>query len=702
MKYRAFTIVLRPILTYVMVCLSGILYADGIGKFELLWKQSGPIETVIKLSDSLKMSDQEMNALVYKYRQEFNMRSGEFWASASSDTTWENYELLKKSLKTNLLFYDSLIRRFHEHKEQNSTEYLETINQWNTLLAVPPTPPVAICDNVDFENTSNFNLWSVWLGNACSYVPDLSCNSFSADNYTNANSLGRLEVVTSGFDTRATSLNRVKGSSGKSLRMENTVNGGDATKVSYTFTVNSAKPAYRYYYALVLEEPPALPYHQIEEKPYFLVTFWQGTTELSCHRFRVFADATDAKFSDKTFFLNTVPGSRIKYTGWRHNTVDLTDYIGESIRVEFVVSDCALGGHLGYAYIDGDCFKDEITIDSCMDGVRTIHTDNLFSKYYWVGDGVTENPDRHEIKVRKGGKYELIRYAENSRCYSSEYVFVSDCNQQVATPCSLTVNQVGTISCDENSNLFYVDLQVSLTGGPSGGLLKIMDATDKVEHFVNLPISSPLNFRISNLKSDGKIHNIIVSIFPDAYISDTRELCEVTLNIQAPSSCFLETMNCEDCIGGFMPTEGETYIISAWVKENLYNVSTYPDPFIQLHYTGSIPDPAPMFAEGPIIEGWQRINKEFTVPTGAQGITVELGIINGIGYFDDIRIHPLKASMKSYVYDPISLKLVAVLDENNYATFYEYNQEGTLVRTKKETEHGVVTISENRQSNPKK
>ena len=58
--------------------------------------------------------------------------------------------------------------------------------------------------------------------------------------------------------------------------------------------------------------------------------------------------------------------------------------------------------------------------------------------------------------------------------------------------------------------------------------------------------------------------------------------------------------------------------------------------------------------------------------------------------------------MKSYVYDPISLKLTAVLDENNYATFYEYDQEGTLIRTKKETERGIVTISENRQSNQKK
>ena len=39
--------------------------------------------------------------------------------------------------------------------------------------------------------------------------------------------------------------------------------------------------------------------------------------------------------------------------------------------------------------------------------------------------------------------------------------------------------------------------------------------------------------------------------------------------------------------------------------------------------------------------------------------------------------------MKSYVYDPINLRLMAELDENNYATFYEYDAEGGLIRMKK-------------------
>ena len=57
--------------------------------------------------------------------------------------------------------------------------------------------------------------------------------------------------------------------------------------------------------------------------------------------------------------------------------------------------------------------------------------------------------------------------------------------------------------------------------------------------------------------------------------------------------------------------------------------------------------------------------------------------------------------MKTYVYRPDNLRLCAELDENNFATFYEYDDEGALTRTKKETELGVMTIQEVRFANHK-
>ncbi|PCJ64665.1 MAG: hypothetical protein COA58_13080 [Bacteroidetes bacterium] len=145
--------------------------------------------------------------------------------------------------------------------------------------------------------------------------------------------------------------------------------------------------------------------------------------------------------------------------------------------------------------------------------------------------------------------------------------------------------------------------------------------------------------------------------------------------------------------------------MGAWVKE--VNASTtqvdYTEPYVRVNFYSSVGVLVPgtsldFNSQGLIIESWQRIHEEFTIPPTANFIEIVLGT-NGVhALFDDIRIYPVDGSMQSYVYDPVSLKLVATLDENNYATFYQYDLEGNLVRTKKETERGVITIQESRQS----
>lgn len=65
-------------------------------------------------------------------------------------------------------------------------------------------------------------------------------------------------------------------------------------------------------------------------------------------------------------------------------------------------------------------------------------------------------------------------------------------------------------------------------------------------------------------------------------------------------------------------------------------------------------------------------------------------------YWDDLRIHPFNANMKSFVYHPQNLRLMAEQDENNYCSFYEYDDDGTLTRVKKETAQGIKTITETR------
>jgi hypothetical protein len=99
-----------------------------------------------------------------------------------------------------------------------------------------------------------------------------------------------------------------------------------------------------------------------------------------------------------------------------------------------------------------------------------------------------------------------------------------------------------------------------------------------------------------------------------------------------------------------------------------------------------------------IIEGWQQFEAVFDVPLSGNKIQIDLQAPANEVFIDDLRIHPFNANMKSFVYDPVNLRLAAELDENNYASFYEYDDEGTLIRVKKETRLGIKTITETRSS----
>lgn len=164
-------------------------------------------------------------------------------------------------------------------------------------------------------------------------------------------------------------------------------------------------------------------------------------------------------------------------------------------------------------------------------------------------------------------------------------------------------------------------------------------------------------------------------------------------------------------MGSFYPTPGNKYIVSGWIKEIHAEQQVTYNSSIEISFlqeNGSLLSTAPIFQfqpSGSIIEGWQRIVGILEIPAGYENnsIQIELKCIGAQeSYFDDIRFYPYNGTMKSFVYDEGTKKLLAELDENNYATFYEYDQEGGLIRIKKETERGVFTIQESRSSTVKR
>lgn len=163
---------------------------------------------------------------------------------------------------------------------------------------------------------------------------------------------------------------------------------------------------------------------------------------------------------------------------------------------------------------------------------------------------------------------------------------------------------------------------------------------------------------------------------------------------------------------------GKKYELSAWVSKILSHYKNLSNMNIKVEvnflnntgsYIGQSIESNSTDFKGQTINGWQQLNLSFTPPLGTD--LVELILYPGNhedisfsggnallkrAFFDDIRIFPSTGLMKSHVYDPLDLKLSATLDDNNYATFYYYDESGSLFLVKQETAEGIKTIQESR------
>lgn len=134
---------------------------------------------------------------------------------------------------------------------------------------------------------------------------------------------------------------------------------------------------------------------------------------------------------------------------------------------------------------------------------------------------------------------------------------------------------------------------------------------------------------------------------------------------------------------------GQEYFFSVWARSD--NGGT---PAVIIN-TGTPVTFTPDMSKS-AIDGWRKIDARFVAPaSGTFTITLSCQT-TGQANFDDIRIQPFKSAMTSYVYDSQTHWLLAELDNRNFATFYNYDEEGALVQVKQETEKGIFTVQTSR------
>lgn len=306
-------------------------------------------------------------------------------------------------------------------------------------LLIPPSVQGQSCSNGNFETGTLTN----WSG-TYSEVDDWTQNDNNHEigtvtNFTgfdpNFNSDENVQVVTNNtmVDPYVPGLSTVyPGGGDHSLRLGNYYNhiGNNPQNAEGTITLQLTVPSdnfvFTFHYAVVLEDPNDN-HETINEngeehlyRPYFSVKMLdQSQNNIDCADY--FALADPDQLDDYTYIkvdddpddgnINTpCQGggcSDIYYRDWTTISVPLGDYVGQTLSVTFTASDCKLGGHLGYAYLEVDCnepFIEDITF--CPEtGIEITAPDGFFS-YEWVGTDVT-GLQTQTVTVNEAGNYQV-------------------------------------------------------------------------------------------------------------------------------------------------------------------------------------------------------------------------------------------------------------------------------------------------------
>jgi len=228
---------------------------------------------------------------------------------------------------------------------------------------------------------------------------------------------------------------------------------------------------------------------------------------------------------------------------------------------------------------------------------------------------------------------------------------------------------------------------------PGGdGNTQIYSTVDFVQPSTGVPIKMLADGTVSHTGNySGKLttEGVVMSTI----INTTQQKTSAYLNLDSFDQYITKT-NTGFYPNGFAPSPNKSYLFNAWVNDGYPN-----DENVNMTLTMNGTN-IPLKCKA-VVEGWKLLEGTIKIGNLSLGTAFNLAIAPSPGYtiyIDDIRMHPFDAQMKSYAYDDATMRLMAELDENAFATFYEYDDEGLLIRVKKETEKGIMTLKESRSS----
>ncbi|MEO6903012.1 MAG: PKD domain-containing protein [Bacteroidia bacterium] len=357
------------------------------------------------------------------------------------DKGFINYNVYLKKVKEGVLTKENALQYWLDQVPYFSTIYrreLKTITQLKKQARpYSPVKPfgMASCNNLNFGDGTTTNWDGAWCNKQFTFKNNvvvwnytLPVDSLYAKglNSNGLNSYGYVhQLVTDDAPDIYTGIKKVPPGHKFALRLGDdkpvqlgikgavALNPFNHQMVSNTFTVDKANPCITYWYAVVFSQQPDSP-HVESKQPFFKIRMYDDKkNEILCGKYDVNATKGVAKgFQTKLIKGNVKKNDQqAVYKDWTPIYIPLIDYIGKKVTIQFESSDCAEGGHMGYAYLAVDCMPFElisISPGDCDIPEIDLGAPSGAASYLWTGPGIKTDPSKPRITVNQSGKYEVV------------------------------------------------------------------------------------------------------------------------------------------------------------------------------------------------------------------------------------------------------------------------------------------------------
>ncbi len=426
---------------------SALADTDGSEKLSIQWNA-----TLDELQQQVKANDKEFAAFLNFYQPVIDSARLALYNKTQAGTAnLSGTGAYMNSQKQKLL---ALYNNFIKVKNKYQTPKL-------TPSYTPPSCNPA-CSNMDFSNGD----LSDWYGYYATNNASTTAYRITGVNggYIGAVTKGANDANTKTYQIKLTSkanndwllYNTFKTtmSQGSPWGTGNSVMIGDSTKVStpyqgqvailaQEFMVTPTTNSITYAYSVLLENPT----HSYYQQPFFSVTVFDqnGDTIKNCGQYSVYSGPGLSGFKG---FYDKANKDTIYWRNWTQVNVPLTSYVGQCVTIQFEVSDCELGGHFGYAYVDASCSEFAISANSpdgviCgKNGVISLYGPAGEKAYAWSGPkgGIVGNDTLQNVSVDSFGTYKLIITPVTGSLCKDTLTYIVKNRDTISTTASIVSN----------------------------------------------------------------------------------------------------------------------------------------------------------------------------------------------------------------------------------------------------------------------